>query len=334
MKLSMRVFVGVLIATTVFWLVAIGVHKRRAPDVARSKLKAVIPAYAAKIEKSIKTLKGETSSESASNLSFVTDYFNPGPVVPGLAKIESAIPLDLSADRMTLDAIISNRRFRKLLGELSEANRAVAAQTVRVNLMSAITDYLHLFESDMREQAARHTVSPVTTHSMGPVFVTGIMPGGDESKKVLLGERFKILTLVLISGMLKLTENREEIEQVVRLAIKQRTELYEDSTLTPYFRGQMLAMASLYNRQVLGCAMIGVTTKGAVVEANAMKSAGVHWVERTLTAYDATLTEFDKPAVSGGLTPDYSVGSIPVKLVSPMSDAGFDLLLKELNFKP
>lgn len=58
-----------------------------------------------------------------------------------------------------------------------------------------------------------------------------------------------------------------------------------------------------------------------------MKTAGIQWQQRKLTSYDAALTEFDKPALSGVMSPDHSGGSFTVIYVSPMRDTNFDALL-------
>jgi hypothetical protein len=64
-----------------------------------------------------------------------------------------------------------------------------------------------------------------------------------------------------------------------------------------------------------------------------MTKAGIQWQKRTLVAYDAALTEFDKPVLSAMMRPDNSTGSFTVNYVSPMKDTNFDLLLQEMHFK-
>lgn len=56
-------------------------------------------------------------------------------------------------------------------------------------------------------------------------------------------------------------------------------------------------------------------------------------LQRTLAAYDAALTEFDKPTQSGMMAPDRSTGSLTVSYVSSMNDTNFDRLLQEIHFK-
>ena len=324
MKRPATTFVWVLIATSVFWILGVVIQKSRADDMARNNLKSPIPAYAAKVEKTVAGLQGETPSESVSNLYYVTEYFNPGPATDYIT--------DENQDQVVLDSIMSNRRFRKSFSELGKMDKAAASQLVKTNLMSALTTYSHLYEQYLRLMAPRHKITTNNTVSVPVAFTIGFTKPEDEGRETLMGEKMKVFSLVWISGMLKLTDNRELVEQVVRLALKQRTELDNDPTLEPEFKGSMLRSASLYNRQILSSGLIGVTFKKEGMESNVMKTAGIQWQQRTLAAYEAALTEFDKPVQSGVMAPDLSTGSLTVNYVSPMNDTNFDLLLQEIHF--
>jgi hypothetical protein len=304
---------------------------------ARNALKAVIPAYATTVEETVASLQAETPYESVSNLYYVNDYYNPGPNI-GMGFF--GIPLPEKVDKEFVDAIMSNWRFRKSFGELKKMDKAGAAQLVKTNLSSALASYSRLYDLDMRMQVSDYkmyyAVSATNPEPMDPItlpaFVIGL-PRGQENKEVLLGVKLKVLSLVWISGMLKQTDNKEEVEQVVRLAIKQRTSLYNNQSLNPPFRSNMLGTASLYNRQILSSGLLGVTFKDEGMESNAMTAAGIHWQEKKLVAYDAALTGFDRPVLSGMMSPDRSMGTLTVKYAAPMTDTNFDLLLQELHFK-
>ena len=284
-----------------------------------------MPAYAAKVEKTVAGLQGETSSESVSNLSYVTDYFNPGPATDYIT--------DENQDQVALDEIMSNRRFRKSFNELGKMDKAAASQLVKTNLLSALATYSHLYELYLLHLAPGHKNTTTNTVSVPIAFISGFIKPEDEGKETFMGEKMKVFSLVWISGMLRLTDNRELVEQVARLALKQKTELDNDPTLQPVFKNDMLMQASLYNRQILCSGLIGVTFKAAGMERDAMKTAGIKWQQRTLVGYEAALTEFDKPTQSGMIAPDHSTGSLTVNFVSPMNDTNFDLLLQEIHFK-
>ena len=322
---SATIFACVLLASLVFWVAVLAIHKHRAHDMARTEVRTIIPAYAAKVEKTVAGLQGETPSESVSNLYYVTDYFNPGPATDYIT--------DENQDQVALDEIMSNRRFRKSFNELGKMDKAAASQLVETNLLSALATYSHLYELYLLHLAPGHKITTTNTVSVPIAFITGFTKPEDEGKETFMGEKMKVFSLVWIAGMLRLTDNRELVEQVARLALKQKSELDNDPTLQPVFKNDMLMQASLYNRQILSSGLIGVSFKDAGMESNAMKTAGIQWQQRTLVAYDAALTEFDKPSQSGMMAPYRSTGSLTVSYVSSMHDTNFDLLLQEIHFK-
>ena len=292
-------------------------------DAARSELRAIIPAYTAKVEKTVAGLQGETPSESVSNLYHVTEYFNPGPTADWIT--------DENQNQVDLDAIMSNRRFRKAFSELGKMDKAAALQLVKTNLLSALSIYSSQYENCMKRAAPLFK----GTNEFGPglAFETGFIKPEDAGKETLIGEKMKVFSLVWISGMLRLTDNREQVDQVVRYALKQKSELDNDPTLQPVFKNDMLSEASLYNRQILSSGLIGVTFQEAGTESDVMNKVGIQWQQRKLAAYDAALTEFDKPVQSGVMAPDHSTGSLTVNFVSSMHDTNFDRLLQEIHFK-
>ena len=314
--------VSVLSAIMVLGMVFIGLSQT-AHDLARTRLETAIPAYAAKVEKTVAELQGETPAESVSNLYYVTDYFNPG-AMPNIISEENQNQVDL-------DAIMSNRRFRKVFSELGKMDKAAASQMVKTNLISALANYSNLYEKIMPQLDPLFKITKDHTNS-GPIsFTVGVTKPEDEGAETITGERMKVFSLVWISGMLRLTDNRELIEQVTRLALKQRMELNFDPTWQPDFKATMSQCVSLYNRQILSSGLLGVTFKDEGMESNVMTAAGIQWQQKKLVAYDAALTEFDKPAAV--MAPDRSTGTLTVSFVSPMHDTNFDLLLQAIHFK-
>jgi len=290
---------------------------------ARNALKAAIPAYAAKVEKTVAGLQGETPSQSVSNLYYVTDYFNPG------VQFNSGIS-EQNRDQADLEAILSNRRFRKVFSELGKMDKAKASQLVKTNLISALGNYSSLYERHL------HSLMPLgkitnSTQLIPITFVTGFTKPEDAGKETIVGEKMKVLSLVWISGMLKLTDNQELVDQVARLALKQKAELDNDPTLESHLKENILWETSLYNRRILSSGLMGVSFKETGMETNAMKAAGVKWEQKTLVGYEAALTEYDKPFFPMGA--DRSTGTITVNYVSYLTDANFDQLLQEIHFK-
>jgi hypothetical protein len=141
-----------------------------------------------------------------------------------------------------------------------------------------------------------------TNNTAGVTFING-------HPVVILGARFKVLSLAWLAGLLELQDLKPQVRSVVELALKQRDELYAANTLDSYPREQLLSKASLYNRQILGYALLGVTEKSA--------------------ARDAALDKSELIVESG-------TGSNPftAKHVSPSTDAAFDNLWRALTNLP
>lgn len=316
-----------LLITLIVFAGGLGFAQKLAPASAKQNLRKIIPAYADKVEKVVATLQKETPTESVSNLFYVNEYFSTGPVF-------DVVPLE-NNDLVSIYEIMSNRRFSKVFSELAKMDKKAASQLVKTNLVSALTAYSRLYDQEIRLRSPVFIIktNTDTAFNVTVAFQMGTRPG-EEGEVTLLGERGKVFSLVWISAMLKLTDNKELVDQVVRLALKQRADLLPgDPTLEPSFKKSMLRGASLYNRQILSSGLIGVTFKEAGTESDVMKKVGIQWQQRTLAAYDAALTEFDRPVQSAAMAPDYSTGSLMVNYVSPMNDTNFDLLLQEIHFK-
>ena len=89
-------------------------------------MNTAIPAYAAKVEKTVSELQVETPLQSVSNLYRVNEYYNPGPAGNFIT--------DENRNQRDLDAIMSNRRFRKAFSEIGKMDKTAASQLLKTNL--------------------------------------------------------------------------------------------------------------------------------------------------------------------------------------------------------
>jgi len=338
MKLSSRgVLLSVIAATMVLWVIAFVEHHKRKPETQQhTQLKAALASaekVRSRIDGDIARLERETLAESMIKLSHVNMFHWPGPVSEEMIVHKTYIPLREDACREALEAIISNRRFRRIFAEVSQMKEAAASEIVKRELASAITEYLPLYEAKIRSTAPLYTFEELR-QLRGFPGVSFEIDNVPEGKATLVGARLKVLALVWISGMLRLNSCRDQVEQVARLAIKQRKDLYEDANLHPSYKVRMLEKASLYNRQIISSGLLGLLASNRDLEARILKAVGAEWRERMLTVYSATMTEFDVPVRQGFVKPDYSRGSLSIKCVSPLSDDSFDMVLRELHLIP
>jgi hypothetical protein len=289
------------------------------------------PALARRIGNDIAQVEEESIEAGLRKLSDVNLYYWPGPATPSAVEVGELIPLGKEIGQADLDAIMSNRRFRKVVDALGRLDNRRAAEAVSSELSAAMNQYMPLYEDELRRQAPFYKLDKMKPGPYaGPGFVTGNVR---EGKVVVAGARLKVLALVWISGMLGLADTAQQVEHVARAALKQRTELYEDQTLDAFFRSEMLTYASIYNRQIISSGVVGAA-RNSKLGVSAMKAAGVQWQERKLALFSSALTEYDLPVRSGVMQPDYSRGSLTVRFVSPLNDANFEVLLKEMRFAP
>jgi hypothetical protein len=326
-KLPQTLLLLLLAASALFWVYVYAFQKKHAHGVAHADLKSAMPLVASNLDSVVANLSRETTAESVAKLSDLSYTLG---ILPGLTSSAQG-PEDY--DVRDIRWILSNRRFLKAYAELQKLDKAGAAKIVNSNLLSALNKYLPEYDSYFKQLAPLYKITNTSQLSTGPMFLL-TAPTNQPEKEVLSGLRLKILSLVWISGLLNLSDNKDQVERVVQMAIKQRNDLHNDLTLTPIFKLIMQKDATLYNRQILSSGLIGVTSNEKGVETSAMNVAGIHWLQSTQTAYQAVLTKSDIPVQFGVMEPDYSSGRFVISFASKMRDTNFDLLLKEIGFKP
>ena len=129
-------------------------------------------------------------------LSDVNLFYWPGPKSSGSGElVKSDVPLNESAGGSDLEAIMSNRRFRKVLQQLGESDREVAGRMVQRELSGAIEEYEPLYAESMARFTPHYKLSQLAQTNIlaGPGFEIENVP---EGKIVIAGARLKVLSLV------------------------------------------------------------------------------------------------------------------------------------------
>ena len=174
---------GLASVTVLLWGVVVVRHKRKAPETAQAVLRKAAPAIAGRIEGQISSLKRETVPRSVEKLSDVNMFSWPG-FHPNMGSAYG-LPLDAHQDKDTIETIMSNRRFRKVLADLGGLDKSKASETVGKQLSNAVTAYLPLYADEKRVLAERFRVSDIdTNHSRGGL---SFISGTTNDKVVLLG---------------------------------------------------------------------------------------------------------------------------------------------------
>ena len=92
----------------------------------------------------------------------------------------------------------------------------------------------------------------------------------------------------------------------------------------------MLRLGSLYNRQILGFALFGTADESSG-RAAALEKSRLEIQSRNMGPYDAAVTEYDLPVLSGIMKPDLTKGLTTVKYLSPATDTVFDSFIEDLS---
>jgi hypothetical protein len=294
------------------------------------------PKLARALDQQLAMLENESFEQSVANLPDVNLFYWPGPLNlasglgygmgSGMVVVVQYVPLPKEAGQSDIDAVFSNRRFRKILDELRQMDKLAATQTINRELSKLTDSYLKLYDAELQSKSPDFTIEKIQgkTDIPGLAFVDNT-----HGEIVISGLRLGVLSLVWLAGQLGLPDCKLAVERVARIALKQRNQLYGDPALHRFFKNQMLYMASLYNRQILSTGLLG-TAVG--VDVNSLeKAVGIEWQERKLVSYRAVLTEYDLPVRSGMMKADDSLGATTVRFVSPLDDGQFDALLASLH---
>jgi hypothetical protein len=260
--------------------------------------------------------KGESLNDSLRNLSRVRAFFWPG---AGISPSPVAgLPLHKTVGSWDADAVLSNRRFLKLLEELRRLPKEEAAKKVSECIRESLAQYKQAaakYEAE-HESLFRPDMEP----RVGCVFQISDRPDGPPT---LVGRRFAILALVLLAGNLELNDSYPAVCEVVKEACAQRRHFSDPNCVNKRAGFSMLARGALYNRQILTTGLLGTVGKAKAFPA----PVGSRRVIRKLTAFNAGVTPYESFLMSA--PPDYSRGTFDVSYLDMIDDPGFDLVVRE-----
>lgn len=222
-------------------------------------------------------LKQESSQESIANLSDARMFYSPG--IPDRGG-RGMIPTHDLDELQVLDRICSNRRFVKILQDLSKLSKREASDLVAAQIDISLPLYKSMYDKTYTDLVAARSDPTTRPTTSGLTFQTANNPDGTPS---LLGLRLQILGLLLVAGDLDLADAFPSIERAAAVALKQRSTIYETSAIARIDRLVLLREASLYNRSILATAAVGPRQR-----------PNTERVLRKLNGFDATVTPYDK----------------------------------------
>lgn len=272
----------------------------------------------------VRELQGERIEDSLTKLSRNMDYTWPGPNTESPALV-AQLPLSPAEGGRDLDAILSNRRFVKLLQELGRLPKSEAAKLLNEEFQRTTKQYGEISEQYLATYGAEFRAGqPPVQGAPGVTYgVSFQISDNPDGSPTLLGIRNKLLALVLLAGQLELADCRGEIRKALELSQRERGQYSSDKEFRPEFGEGMLRSGCLFNRQVFASAILPLLS-----QSQRDQLAGQHIAadEVRLTAYDAITTSYETKFLH--TPPDFSKGTLTVRIIASISDADYDLVLK------
>jgi hypothetical protein len=278
---------------------------------------------ALRIQQQVAEVTAESVAESIENLVQPGMYFWPGGGSADKAHF-LMLPLRPEEGEDDVATIVSNRRFLRVYEELAALN----PQDASAVLVDAFPRFLKSYrEALLFYVAARRKAPPPrpgVRYSDSPSFQVSGPPDG---KPDPLGERYRLLALVLIAGDLQLEGAHAAVQDVVKQGLADRELFYAEGEFSLGFRDGMLTMASLYNRQILAHALLRTSPDKARV-AQVWAALGKEMQTKDVPVFDAVRTEGDAHFMPGPV--DFSKGVMRVEYLPSLSDEEFNLVVEGL----
>ncbi len=286
------------------------------------ELRGLIPAsipLRMRLGEQVRQLKDESVEESLQMLSQVEMFYWPGHPM-GVQFV--VLPLDAKTEQITVERIMSNRRFLKVFQELSEMSKTAAGHLVSQEIERTLPAY-----KAMSEECWNYLRGQDQSPRSNPPSFNQISNNADGSP-TLYGLRHKLLSLVLIAGNLELADSTPAIEAIVKEAYRQRDLSYGAAAEFQSKAWMMIHDVALYNRTILATGIIGTSglADGQLAQGDGKPSD--EFEARHLTHYDAAATPYDLLTRGDGLIPaDFTKGEIFVKFHKGLDDTAFDKLV-------
>jgi hypothetical protein len=280
------------------------------------------PVAEARIDAQVLTLSTESLAESLDKLGRLDMYTWPGPPPENGVSVEFPLPKDNGWQ--VVDQLFSSRRFLKVYEELALLSRSEAGALILERLPVARQVYGKLLDEFVAQPWFKLADGP-DTGQFHRGF-SGSDSDNEDGTPTLWGTRFEVFALVLLAGELKLETVHGEILDLAEYACGQRQSYSDPKVHYPHNGVLSLTYLSLYNRQILGTALL--LTLPSVGSGDPALPPGVTWVEKRLTKYKAVYTTYDLPVtMRWGGVPDFSQGTQTMRYLSPLDDASFDAIV-------
>jgi hypothetical protein len=288
-------------------------------------------------DKQILILKNESQTDSLCNLNRADMFLWPGPTTISNRCVALTLPLKEDEDVFDIEFIKSNRRFRKVLYEISLMPKKNASDLVKMELKTSFEIYKTKAQDSLKKLEALTSQNLNNANSGGvpgkdwqPLHFGFTLVDKSDGSVSFSGLRLKLFTLMLIAANLELYETNPLIVEISEEAVRQKGLFSDESRYWSLDGAILLRNFSLYNRQILGTALLQTIPSPEKAETirNQIKA---EYLEDVLVSYNAAQTKYDFFENRGNV--DWSKGRVTVKHISSLSDSKFNTLFEASKSK-
>jgi hypothetical protein len=320
---------GLAVVSPLVWAVLLNFGNEKAGDRPQGKdgknypYEKVAPDIYWRIQnEQVIPLQAETLGESLERLWNIDMYV--WPALAGWGEGGSGtFPLVPKEGTGSVNAITSNRRFLKVLAELSALPKDQTNALVNAHLEKCFPVYNKLFAGDFEKLKPYFDLDS----ELEPFAISHQGGNNPDGSPTLLGARFKILALALIAANLELKGTHENMKKVSLEGVLQYSRLADSKKYNERPQA-LLKTAGLYCRQIVAGALVK-TCPDPQKEIELFKEYSLHWEHMDMPQYDAAATPFDLTARV--VPPDFSKGKLVIRYVSNMTDQVFFSLGRKMD---
>lgn len=278
--------------------------------------------YQGTIDRIIQLLDKESINESIKRLAETHLYQLPGVL---------AVGSETESEYGDVIRIIGNRRFLKILHELSLLPRSEAGNILNKDIDNTLKKYNTQLDKFLNTYSGTFKHNRNTQRIKDKKLIAFITYDPKAKGPILAGLRYKLLTLALIAGNLNLDSMQSSIDKISQTAIDQRNRFSTEELFTKFDGMNLIAETSLYNRRILGIAVLGTFVNSDKERGQVLKSLNLDVKTKQMTPYNSKVTPLDSSHTHNFVPVDFSNGELSVMYFDKLTDLDFERLINTLN---
>lgn len=272
------------------------------------------------VDRIILLLEKESLRESLKKLSETHLYEFPGVLA------SSGAPREIA----DFKSIVGNRRFLKVFRELSSLPKAEAADILDIEIKETLKQYKVKFDKYLNDNSRTFEKNKSAKPGGHSGFIFAYYEK-DQQGPNLMGLRYKMLALTLLAGNLNLNSSDSSVKTILETAIAQKDHFSNSKIFYKADGNAMLEYISLYNRRILGIAVLGTYIEKDKKRKQILKDLNLSMEAMEVTPYNSKLTPIERISHCPMDPVDYSKGKFNVTYLASLDDSQFEGVVKAVR---